>query len=94
MRKWIAPIVWGILSFGIIMFLAPIFATWGTPDNRPPYVLDFNTLLFALLFLIGSVCFWGCRISAQLTEQKKMREQDRKQDLPASDEDKAEDHHS
>lgn len=93
MRKWIAPIVWGILSFGIIMFLAPIFATWVTPPNRP-YAISFNTLFYVILFLIGSVCFWGCRISAQLTEQKKMREQDRKPDLPASDEDKAEDHPS
>ena len=73
------------------MFLASIFATWVTPDNRP-YAISFNTLLFALLFLIGAVCFWGCRISAQLTELKKTRGPERRQELSAPDEDKAEDH--
>ena len=74
------------------MLLSAILATTGT--NNDPYTIILYNLLFALLFLIGAVCFWGCRISAQLTEQKKMREQDRKQDLPAPDEDKAEDHPS
>lgn len=92
MIKWIVSAVWGILSFLLAMILSSVFATGR--NGGYPYTPSLNIICFALLFLIGTVCFWGCRISAQLTEQKKMREQDRKPDLPAPDEDKAEDHHS
>lgn len=64
MRKWVAPTIWAVLSFILVMFISSALASWGA-GNRP-YQTDLATISLAIFFLISAICFWGCRITKSL----------------------------